>query len=328
MLTGGILLVAGCGSDDADDSRDGADTESDARAGEGESFPVTIEHTYGSTTVSEQPERVATVGLMDQDALLALGIVPVATTEWFGEQPGAIWPWATDELEALGGETPVVVGASDEINFEGIAAREPDLILALYSGITEEDYQRLTEIAPTVAHPEGQVDYGIGWEELTRTAGQAVGMPDEAEALIEDVQARFETARAEHPEFAGATAVMATPYEGVFVYGPEDPRSRFLSLLGFELPDGLAEVTGDEFGANLSEEQADLLDVDTIVWIDPGDVDQLGGPLYQSLPVHTEGREVFVESADPLGAATSFVTVLSLPFLLDELVPKLADAVP
>jgi len=47
-----------------------------------------------------------------------------------------------------------------------------------------------------------------------------------------------------------------------------------------------------------------------------------------SLSVHTEGREVFIDSyGTTLGGATSFVTVLSLPYLLDELVPRLAAAV-
>ena len=55
---------------------------------------------------------------------------------------------------------------------------------------------------------------------------------------------------------------MATPYEGVWVYGPEDVRGRFLTDLGFELPGDLAEVTGAEFGGNLSDEHPDLLDVD------------------------------------------------------------------
>jgi iron complex transport system substrate-binding protein len=36
---------------------------------------------------------------------------------------------------------------------------------------------------------------------------------------------------------------------------------------------------------------------------------------------------VFLDSYDdPLGGATSFASVLSLPFLLDGLVPQLADA--
>lgn len=290
-------------------------------------FPVTIEHKYGSTTITDTPERIVTVGLMDQDALLALGIVPVGTSEWFGGYPGSIWPWAQDELEALGGAIPEAVGG-ESINFEAIAALQPDLILALYAGVTEEEYGLLTQIAPTVAQPGDYVDYGIPWQELTLTVGKAVGQAAEAEALVAGVEEKFAQVQAEHPEFTGATSIVATPWQGIWVYGEQDVRGRFLTMLGFQLPAGLQEVTGTEFGGNLSMERADLLDVDVIIWLDPEDAEgELGGPVYQSLPVHTEGREVFLDSYnDPLGGATSFVTVLSLPFLLDGLVPQLADA--
>jgi len=291
-------------------------------------FPVTIEHKFGATEIPEEPERIVTVGLTDQDALLALGIVPVGTTEWFGDYPGAIWPWAQDELEALGGELPEVVGDAQAIQFERIAALQPDLILALFSGITEEEYELLAQIAPTAAPPGDYADYGIPWQELTRIVGRAVGQPAEAEALIEGVEEKFAQVRADHPEFQGATSIVATPYQGIWIYGPQDLRGRLLTQLGFELPEGITEITGAEFGGNLSMERADLLDVDVIIWLDPEDAEgELGGPVYQSLPVHTEGREVMIDSYnDPLGGATSFVSVLSLPFLLDGLVPQLADA--
>ena len=288
-------------------------------------FPITLEHKYGSTTISAQPVRIVTVGLTDHDALLALGIVPVGTSEWFGGYPGSVWPWAQDKLgdvipEAVGGES---------INFEKIASLQPDLILALYAGVTQEEYDILSQIAPTVAQPGDYVDYGIPWQELTLTVGKAVGQAAEAEALIAGVEEKFVQVRAEHPEFAGANSIVATPYEGIWVYGAQDVRGRLLTMLGFELPAGLAEITGAGFGGNLSMERADLLDVDVIIWLDAAEAEgELGGPVYQSLPVHTEGREVHLSSYDdPLGGATSFVSVLSLPFLLDGLVPQLADAI-
>jgi iron complex transport system substrate-binding protein len=289
-------------------------------------FPVTIEHKYGKTEIAGQPERIVTVGLTDHDALLALGVVPAGTTEWFGKHPSAVWPWAQDKL---GGAKPELVGDASAISFEKIAALKPDLILALYSGLSEEHFKTLSQIAPTVAQPASYVDYGIPWQELTRTVGRAVGQVEQADRLVADVEARFASVRAEHPEFVGARAVVATPYEGIYVYGPEDARGRFLTTLGFKLPDGLVEITGEEFGGNLSMERVDLLDVDVIVWLDPKDAKgPLGGPLYESLNVHKQAREVFLDSYnDPLGGATSFVSVLSLPFLLDGLVPQLAAAV-
>lgn len=318
-----ILLLVGCApvTTPAVPTATPATTPADDTA-----FPVTIEHKYGSTTIPEFPERIVTVGLTDHDALLALGIVPVGTTEWFNEYPGALWPWAADKLN--GAPLPTVVGDGTAINFENIAALQPDLILALFAGITEEDYALLTQIAPTIAPPEGYVDYGVPWQEMTRIIGKAVGKAEEAEAMVAGIDELFAQVRAEHPEFIGATSVVATPYEGIWVYGPQDLRGRLLTSLGFELPEGLAEVTGDEFGGNLSAERADLLNVDVIIWLDADESEgPLGGPVYQSLPVHTEGREVFLDSYDdPLGGATSFVTVLSIPYLLEGLVPQLADA--
>ena len=324
----GALLLAACGSSGDDDDA-AASGSGDTPAGEtGRAFPVTVEHRYGKTTVEAAPERIVTVGLTEQDVLLALGVVPVATTEWFGEFPGAIWPWAQDALDELDAEPPAVVGDATAVNVEAIAAQDPDLILALYSGVTQEEYDQLSAIAPTVAQPEEYVDYGIPWDEMTRTVGQVVGKAAAADALVADVEADFAEAREAHPEFDGASAVVATPYEGIVVYGAEDVRGRLLSSLGFVLPPGIEEATGQEFSGTISAERIDVLDVDAIIWLDADDSEgPLGGPLYAGLPVHTEGREVHLDSfEDPLGGATSFVTPLSLPFLLEGLVPKLAAA--
>ncbi|KAB8141403.1 iron-siderophore ABC transporter substrate-binding protein [Chloroflexia bacterium SDU3-3] len=289
-------------------------------------FPVTIKHKFGSTTITAEPKRIVTVGLTDHDALLALGIVPVGVTEWFGNYPSATWPWAQDEL---GDAKPEVVGTSAEgVSFEKIAALKPDLILALYSGVTEDQYKLLAQIAPTVAQPGEYVDYGISWQELTDTVGKAVGKEAQAQALIKGVEDKFAAVRAEHPEFAGKSALVATPYQGIWVYGPQDPRGRFLTLLGFTLPEDLGSITGAEFGGNLSMEKVDLLNVDALIWLD---AKQGEGPLaeevYAKLPVHSEGREVLLSSESPLGGATSFVSVLSLPYLLDGITPMLSAAV-
>lgn len=168
----------------------------------------------------------------------------------------------------MGGDLPVVVGDTSAVNVERILALEPDLILALYSGITRADYEQLSQIAPTVAQPAAYVDYGVPWQELTRTVGQAVGKAAEADALVTEVEARFTEVQAQHPEFAGTTSVIATPYQGIYLYGPEDLRGRLLDDLGFALPEGLDAIAEGSFGGNISLERTDLLDVDVILWLD------------------------------------------------------------
>src|SRR5262245_19455452 len=227
-LTLAAVLISACG-DEADTASSAA-----APAAEPAAFPVTIEHKFGSTTIKQAPQRVVVAGLREQDALLALGIVPVATTEWYGDHPGAIFPWAKEAL----GDAPVPekLSITDGIQFERIAGLRPDLIIAIYSGLKQTDYDTLSNIAPTVAQPPGQVDWGSSWQDEILTVGKAVGKPKEAEQLRDKAQAELDAAAAKHPEFKGQTAAVATPYEGIYVYGPQDARSRLLTDLGFTFP--------------------------------------------------------------------------------------------
>ncbi len=330
-----LAVVAGaCGSDSddtaSDDDATDAAADTDASGGEDTGFPFELEHKFGTTTVEQVPERVVTVGLTDQDAFLALGVAPVGITDWFGDHPHAVWPWAQD---LLGDAEPEVLNADEGIDAEAIAALQPDLIVGLYAGITDDEYDLLSQIAPTVAQPDEYVDWGIPWQEQTRTIGRILDRADEADALVQEVEDQFAQARADHPEFEGAVGVTATPYQGtISVYAPEDVRGRFMAELGFVPFEGLEEMAGDNFAPELSLEQTELLDVDALVWIlgdDPeSDLAELHAePLYGGLSVVAEGREVAVANEGPLGGATSFQTVLSLPVLIDGLVPRLAAAV-
>ncbi|HET6508488.1 MAG TPA: ABC transporter substrate-binding protein [Baekduia sp.] len=326
-LLAGVLALAACGSSSPGDGSASATPGANAAAGAEEAaFPATVEHRFGSTTVASAPKRVVVVGLREQDALLALGIDPVGTTEWLGDRPGAIFPWAE---AALGGRPlPTKLGFTDGIEFEKVAALRPDLILAIYSGLSKKDYATLSKIAPTIAQPRGQVDWGSSWQdELTMTA-KAVGKPKLGARLRAQAAARLAAAAKAHPEFQGQTAVVATPYEGLYVYGPQDARTRLLVSLGFTFPSALDDVGSDDFGGPLSEEKADLLDVGALLWFaDPAPAAKLRAqPYYAPLKVHKQGRDIFIPERGTLYEATSFISVLSIPYLIDHLVPKLAAA--
>ncbi|MGW7684264.1 hypothetical protein ACWGID_26210 [Kribbella sp. NPDC054772] len=127
-----LLGLSGCGSEDKPEA---------ASSPGGGAFPVTIKNKYGDTVVKAAPQRVVTVGLVEQDALLALGVAPVGTTEWFGEKPGALFPWAKAKLGDAA--VPQVLSDKDGLQFEKIAALRPDLIIGLYSGISADDYKKL-----------------------------------------------------------------------------------------------------------------------------------------------------------------------------------------
>lgn len=320
------------GEDDATSTATstGTSTPTSASADEGdggEAFPVSVSHRHGTTEIAEKPERVVTVGLTDHDTVLALGVTPVAVTDWYGDQPHGVWPWAQDEL----GDAEPTVLPSDELAYEEIAAADPDLILGVDSDLTEKEHQRLSQIAPTVAQSADHPDFGTPWQEKTRVIGTALGATDEAEKLVDDVEAQFAAAREAHPEFDGQTAVIAlTGEEGnQYPYGPQDSRARFMQALGFELSPEIAELAGDEFFTTISAERFDLLNGDVLVWIPQtqAQADELrDDPVYQQQPVAQEGRDVFLSPDGEIGAALSYNTVLSLPVAIDGLVPLLPPA--
>jgi iron complex transport system substrate-binding protein len=74
VLVAALSLVALVGCTSADD-RESARTTS--RPGASAGFPVTIEHTFGATTIEKEPARVVTLGWSAQDIVVALGVTPV-----------------------------------------------------------------------------------------------------------------------------------------------------------------------------------------------------------------------------------------------------------
>ncbi|MFT4082261.1 MAG: iron-siderophore ABC transporter substrate-binding protein [Nocardioides sp.] len=311
-------LLAACGSS-------GEASDGSSSASSGGAFPATITHKYGSTRVTQAPQRVVVVGVIEQDALLALGVVPVATTKWFGE-PGEIFPWAKDALGDA--DLPTVLDADDGIDVEKVASLSPDLIIGVYSGMTQKEYKLLSALAPTVAQPQDYVDYGTPWDVCLTMVGEAVGKPDEADALLTKTKSRISDAAADNPDFAGQSAVVVTPYEGLWVYGPEDLRGRLLADLGFSFPDSVSNPDADEFGWSLSEEQASkLADVGVVVWFDGDKMSKGMSAVWRQTDTYTEGRWFDLRSSDGyLYQAMSFLTPLSIPYVLKRYLPKLAAA--
>jgi len=315
------MALGACGESGSDEP------EAPAASASQNAFPVTVAHKYGSTEIKAAPTRVVTLGLSDQDAVLALGVKPVGAVDWFGERPFGKWPWS----QPLWGSTPPeIIGERDEYNFEKIAGLKPDLILAQYSGMTKENYETLSQIAPTVGQPAKFDDYAAPWQDMTLAIGQALGKKAQAEELIAGIDKRFADARAQHPEWGGKTAAVVDPYEpGQYaVFAGTDPKAVFLTELGFKIPDAITKEAGKENAVVVSSERLDLVDVDRLLFLsgDPTAEQRVkADKVYAGLAVAKEGRATFLPYEEPpLGGALSFNTVLSIPYAIDQVVPILA----
>ncbi|WP_194408682.1 iron-siderophore ABC transporter substrate-binding protein [Microbacterium cremeum] len=324
------VALVGCASAGAADT-DAAGAGTAASGG----FPVTIEHAFGETVIESQPERVATVSWSNQEVPIALGVVPVGMAEvtWGDDDGDGVLPWVEEKLEDLGAETPVLFDETDGIDFEAVADTQPDVILAAYSGLTQEEYDTLSKIAPVVAYPE--VAWGTSYEDMIRLNSQAIGLADEGEALIEELHDDVDAALANHPDLAGSTVLFSyidpSDFSQIGFYTSLDTRPGFLTGLGLPEPAVVTEESdGEAFYASVSAEEADrFADID--VFVTYGDasgsiIAQLqADPLLSQIPAIAEGRIAILEESTPL-AASANPSPLSIGWGVDEYFAILAGA--
>jgi iron complex transport system substrate-binding protein len=298
-------------------------------------FPVTIEHAYGSTTIESAPERVATVAWANHEVPLALGIVPVGMSKatWGDDDGDGVLPWVEDQLEQLGAETPVLFDDTDGFDFEAIADTDPDVILAAYSGLTQEDYDTLSSIAPTIAYPD--VAWGTSVEEMIQMSSTALGLAAEGDALIEELHDEVAAALAAHPELEGKRILFAfvdpTDLSQIGFYTSHDTRPGFLESLGLPVPAIVEAESANttDFYVTVSSELVDrFADVDLIVTYGPADGSMIdlvqSDPLLSEIPAVAAGSIAILEDSTPL-AASANPSPLSIGWGIDDYFALLAS---
>jgi iron complex transport system substrate-binding protein len=296
----------------------------------GAGFPVAIPHAFGETTIETEPTRVATVGAADQDVAIALGVVPVVIpfSDYGGDAEGVL-PWVREAL--AGKELPRTAGRSSEpVAIEEIAAAAPDLVLAVSSGLTRTQYDTLSRLAPVVAHPDAA--YATSWQDQTRIAGRALGRSARAGELVVATQSRLAAAVQEYPQLAGATFAYTGGMDGgrLGLFRPTDARVRLLEDMGLTSAPFVEENApgGDAGYYTVSAELVPRLQSDLLVGsFGTPDLDAAfrADTAVQQMPAVRAGGYAPIVGADMV-AASSSPSVLSIPWMLDEYLPVLAEA--
>lgn len=288
-------------------------------------YPLTLEHKFGTSVIPEQPTRVATVDWGGGDNLLALGYQPLTVRYWFGDNEKGVWPWAQPYLDS----TPEVIRG--ELNYEQIAKTNPDVIIAIRSGISKEDYQQLSKIAPVVAAPKGVGMYMLTWEERAQIVAKVVNKEQEAADLIASIKTKIQDVKQGHPDWPNKTLAMATYWNGsVGVYSPEDVTVRLKTELGLKVDPRIQALSEKgSFYTTISEEQLPLLDADVLFWYTgEGAKEKIESlVLRPHLRAYKEGREIFLSTSSNLNGAISYGSLLSLPVAIDTLVPLIEQAI-
>lgn len=278
------LFAGACSSSDSATSDGPATTAEGAEASD--SAPRTIEHAMGSTEVPADPQRVVVLDSSMLDSAVSLGVIPVGATE--GVAGAGLPPYLGDEVI----DQVELVGLTETPALETIAGLQPDLIIGAKVR-HEAIYGDLSQIAPTVFSESS----GTDWKSQVRLTGDALNKSDEAEALLEEFDARA----AEVGESIGAdgkTAVIVRFIPGqIRLYGPKTFSGSVLDAVGFDLGD---KGYDPEYGmAVISQERIDMVDADVLFATNPSvesdgritsDRDNLGA-IWDELPVVQDGRQ-------------------------------------
>ena len=312
--------LAACGND--------GDKQAESSAGAAQSgFPVTLKNTFGETTITTKPERIVTLGWNAQDVVYALGETPVGMPKvTYGPTPEGVTAWDAGKFDK---SKTTLLDTGDKYPFEKIAALKPDVILAPYEGFDEATYKTLSGIAPTVAYPGAP--WQTTWQDQTLLVGEALGRKADAEKLITGIQDKIKQVAAEHPEFKDKTITVGSFGPENYIYMPGDPRVQILNEMGFKNAPGVEALektnTKKEFSLAISKEKVADVDADVLIaYVDGiGTQKFLSDPVYSSLQAVKSGGAYALQDQQVI-SGMSAVSVLSVPWVLDKMLPGLSKA--
>jgi iron complex transport system substrate-binding protein len=297
-------------------------------------YPITIKHAFGETVIESKPERVATISWANQDVPLALGVVPAGISEanYGVTDSSGLLPWTKEKFTELGVENPVLFKDTDGLDYEAISDADPDVILAAYSGITQEEYDLLSQIAPVVAYPTAA--WQTFWRDQIIMDATGMGMKTEGEELVSNLEQLITEKTSAYPQIKGKTAAFfyfnPADLGKFYVYLPTDPRAAYLGDLGMAVPGSVTKLAdgAESFAVELSAENVDILaDVDIIVaYGDDALLKALqADSLVGTIPAVKRGSVALIADGTPL-AASGTPSALSIPATIDEYLGILGEA--
>jgi len=312
-----------------------ASTEAPASQDATTEYPIVIKHALGETVIESKPERVVTIQWANHDVVLALGVVPAGfSAANFGVQDGSgLLPWTAEKLKELGVSDPNVFQDTDGLDFEAISDADPDVILAAYSGITQEDYDTLSQIAPVVAYPTAP--WTTTWREQVLLNSEGMGMKTEGEQLIKNTEDMINEKLSQFPQIKGKKVVWvnfsADDLSQLHIYTPVDSRVSFLYELGMEYPESITKQITDptSYSLSLSAENVEsLYDADLIVGYGNDELLKAiqADSLLGKIPAIQRGSVAFIDSDTPLVAAGT-PNPLSIAYTIDEYLALIGGAI-
>ena len=278
----------------------------------------TFTHQFGQTELTAAPDAVAAVGAGDADAVLSLGVEPVAVFA-----PNAAVPsWEQDKL----GESTKVVGFIDT---GAIAASNPDVIIAT-RGVDETTYDKLSTIAPTVTQPAATDPQQWTWQEQLRWVGKILGMDDKAGQVLTTVNNQRADLRSQNPQLAGKSVeALNISDDGVAQVLSPSNTADYLEGLGMRYNDDLLRAPGDAPARSVTDTSR-LYSIRSDVLVVIRSDSAAGGGGFGGLPSELNaytGALVIVDDKNAVAALSEPGGYLATQYLDARLVPALTQRI-
>ncbi|MEC2072674.1 iron-hydroxamate ABC transporter substrate-binding protein [Alkalihalophilus marmarensis] len=221
-----VLVLSACGStseDSASSSEEDTNTE--------ETDTITYESENGPIEVPADPQRVVVLSSFNAGSVMALDVPIVGVDSWAKMNP---------RYEEYIGDAAEVTDES----LEQIIELDPDLIIA---APTNNNLDKLGEIAPTVTFTYGEVDYLTQHVEI----GKLLNKEEEAQAWVDDFKERAHKAGQEVKEKIGedATVTVIENFDKqLYVFGDNWGRGTEILYqeMKLEMPEKVQEMAQNE----------------------------------------------------------------------------------
>lgn len=327
--TAAVLTIGGCSSSADSDKKSEA---TDAKKSSG-AFPVTLKSALGPATIKEEPKRIVTLGQGSAETAIALGTTPVGIESypWGADKTGYL-PWIHEEVKKSGEKLPKQFTGGEELDTEAIIELDPDVILAPWSGITQKQFDVLSDIAPTVAYPD--LPWSTNWDQQIEIISKALGKPQEGPKLISKIEKQLADAAATRPNYKDLkfSYIYNTGPGTLGVFKPEEQRVKMVSSLGLTVDpvvNGFKETKGTDSALIGLENAGKLKDSDLIFtfYTDEKNRKEIEAqPLYAKIPAVKKGAVVLGDS-NSFVTASSIINPLTVPWTIDRYLPLIDKAV-
>jgi len=250
----------------------------------------TVTHSHGGTRLTARPTAVAALGPSDADAVLSLGVQPVAVMAADGVLPDYLQRLITGNVKTLA-----------SLNATAIAIARPDLIIDT-GAVDQTQYNALSAITATITRPEGAA---WTWQDQLAWIGDQLGRADTARDVLAAAGERQQQVRTAHPAFDSKSVVVVTVADdGVTVTPASSRAADYLQGLGMRYSDAVPAAPAGQ--ATAPVDPASLNATPTAVRIVVRtDRAAAGGGNYNGLPrpfTEYKGATVIVDDPDVITA--------------------------